>query len=97
MRSVGLGLRGKSCMADLLKVLAAAGKAVADLVAAGLIVIGVLLVIGGCVYRVFLRPEWTFDEAFLTLWPFFAAGIVSLALGWIVDRAEASSPAARNR
>jgi hypothetical protein len=83
-------------MADLLKGvlrgLAAAGKAAADLLAAGLIGIGVVLVIGGCVYRVFIRPEWTFDEAFLTLWPFFTAGIVSLALGWIVDRAETSSP-----
>jgi hypothetical protein len=79
-------------MADLFKGLAAAGKAAADLVAAALIAIGVLLVIGGCVYRVFIRPEWTFDEAFLTLWPFFTAGIVSLALGWIVDRTETSSP-----
>jgi predicted membrane channel-forming protein YqfA (hemolysin III family) len=79
-------------MADLVKALAGTEKGLTDLVAAALIVLGVLLMIGGCVYRVFVRPEWTFDEALHALWPFFLAGGVSLMLGWLVDRAETSSP-----
>jgi len=75
-------------MGELIKALTATGKASIDLVAALLIVIGGLLMIGGCVYRVFVQPEWTFEEAGHALWPFFLAGIVSLTLGWFVDRTE---------
>jgi hypothetical protein len=75
-------------MADLIKALTAAGKISARLVAAVLIVAGGLLTIGGLVYRVFVQPEWTFDEAQRALWPFFLAGIASLTLGWFVDRVE---------
>jgi len=75
-------------MAALIKVLTATGKASIGLVAAVLIAIGGLLMIGGCVYRVFVRPEWTFEESLHALWPFLVAGIVCLMLGWFVDRAE---------
>jgi hypothetical protein len=75
-------------MAGPIKTFTATGKAAIDLVAAILIAIGALLVIGSCVYRVFVRPEWTFEQALQALWPFFLAGAVSLMLGWLVDRAE---------
>lgn len=75
-------------MSDLIKALAATGKASIDFVAALLIVIGGLLMIGGCVYRVFIHPEWTSEQALDALWPFFLAGIVTLMLGWLVDRTE---------
>jgi hypothetical protein len=46
-------------------------------------------VIGGGTYRVFVRPEWTFEEAFVALWPVFLAGVAAVLLGWFVDRAVA--------
>jgi hypothetical protein len=73
-------------MAHLIKSLAANGKVPVDLVSAALIAIGGLLAIGACVYRVFVEPEWTFDDALQALWPFGAAGIACLTLGWLVDR-----------
>ena len=76
-------------MAVLTKALTAAtGKVPAGLVAALFILIGWLLMMGGLVYRVFVQPEWTFDEAWQALWPFFLVGIASLTLGWLVDRVE---------
>ena len=75
-------------MAGPIKALTATGKAAIDLLAAILIVIGGLLVIGSLVYRVFVRPEWTFEQALQALWPFFLAGAASLMFGWLVDRAE---------
>lgn len=75
-------------MSDLIKVLATAGKASLDVGVAALVVIGGMLMIGGCVYRVFVRPEWTSEQALETLWPFFLAGVVTLMLGWLLDRAE---------
>jgi len=75
-------------MADLIKALTATRKTSIDLAAAFLIVIGGLLMIGGCVYRVFVQPEWTFEEALHALWPYFVAGTICLTLGWFVDRAE---------
>ena len=51
-------------MAHLIKSLAAAtGKVPIDLVSAALIAIGGLFAIGAGVYRVFVQPEWTFDDA----------------------------------
>ena len=47
-----------------------------------------MLVIGGGVYRVFVRPEWSFAQALDTLWPCFLADFVSLMLGLLADRAE---------
>jgi uncharacterized membrane protein len=73
-------------MTGLVKALTGTGKATGDFVAVFLILVGGLLMIGGYVYRVFVHPEWTFDEATIALWPFFTAGIVSLILGWLVDR-----------
>lgn len=75
-------------MSELIKAFTASGKASIDFVAAVLIVIGGLLVIGGCVDRVFVHPEWTSEQALDALWPFFLAGVVALMLGWLVDRAE---------
>ena len=73
-------------MAYLVKALAGRWKSAPDLVAALLIVAGGVLVIGACVLRVFVYPEWTFDEALKALAPFLAAGVVSLISGWLLDR-----------
>jgi len=73
-------------MVHLIKSLAATGKVAIDLVAAALIATGGLLAIGAGVYRVFVQPEWTFDDALQALWPFVLAGIACLTLGWLVDR-----------
>jgi hypothetical protein len=75
-------------MAELIKALAANDKDSVGLLAAAFIVLGGLLIIGGLVYRVFVQPEWTFEEAGSALWPFFLAGIVSLTLGWFIDRTQ---------
>ena len=75
-------------MSEFIKALAATGKESMGLVAAGLFVFGGLLMFGGMVYRVFVQPEWSFEEAGLALWPYFLAGIVSLTLGWFIDRAQ---------
>ena len=84
-------------MADLVKALVGTGKAVTDLVAAVLILVGGLLIMGALVFRVFIHPEWTFDEALSALWPFLALGSVSVMVGWLVDRVETSSVTARDR
>jgi len=84
-------------MADLVKALVGTGKGVTDLVAAVLILIGGLLIMGALVFRVFIQPEWTFDEALSALWPFLALGSVSMLLGWLVDRVETASVTARDR
>jgi hypothetical protein len=84
-------------MTSLVKALTGAEKGAGDFVAALLILVGGLLIIGGYVYRVFIHPEWTFEEATLALWPFFAAGSVSLMLGWLVDRTGDTSVARRGR
>jgi hypothetical protein len=84
-------------MADLVKALVGTGKGVTDLVAAVLILIGGFLIMGGIVFRVFIHPEWTFDEALGALWPFLAVGSISVVLGWLVDRAEVAPAAARSR
>lgn len=73
-------------MTDLVKALTGTDKGASDFVAAVLILLGGFLMIGGYVYRVFVHPEWTFEEATFALWPFFTAGAVSLLLGWLVDR-----------
>jgi hypothetical protein len=75
-------------MAQLIKALAANGKDSIGLVAAAFIVLGGLLLFGGMVYRVFVQPEWTFEEAGYALWPVFLAGIVSLMLGLFIDRTQ---------
>jgi hypothetical protein len=75
-------------MAELIKALAATGKDSVGLVAACFIVVGGLLMIGAVVYRVFVQPEWTFEEAGHALWPFFLAGVVCLMLGWFIDRTQ---------
>jgi hypothetical protein len=84
-------------MADLVKALVGTRKAVTDLVAAMLILIGGSLIMGSLVFRVFIHPEWTFEEALSALSPFLAAGCVSGVLGWLVDRADVSLATARNR
>jgi hypothetical protein len=84
-------------MADLVKALVGTGKAVTDLVAAFLILVGGLLTMGALVFRVFIHPEWTFDEALSALWLPLTLGTVSVVLGWLVDRLETSSAIARDR
>jgi predicted membrane channel-forming protein YqfA (hemolysin III family) len=73
-------------MADLVKALASTARAASDIVAAILLLLGVLLMIGAYVYRVFLQPEWTSEQAAAELWPFFVVGSAILMLGWVVDR-----------
>jgi hypothetical protein len=78
-------------MTGLVRALTGTDKGTSDFVAVLLILAGGLLMIGGYVYRVFVHPEWTFEEATFALWPFFTAGAVSLALGWLVDRTGGAS------
>lgn len=73
-------------MTSLVRALTGTDKGTTDFVAALLILIGGFLIIGGYVYRVFVHPEWTFEEATFALWPFLTAGAVSLVLGWVIDR-----------
>ena len=73
-------------MTSLVRALTGTDKGIGDFVAALLILIGGLLIIGGYIFRVFVHPEWTFEEATRALWPFFTAGGVSLVAGWLVDR-----------
>jgi high-affinity Fe2+/Pb2+ permease len=84
-------------MTDLVKALVGTGKAATDLVAAVLILIGGLLIMGALVFRVFIHPEWAFNEALSALWAFLALGFFSVALGWLVDRVETSAASGRNR
>jgi hypothetical protein len=84
-------------MAHLVKALAGTGKTAIDVVAALLILIGGFLMIGAYVYRVFVHPEWTSDQALSALWLYFAVGSATLLLGWLVDRTDTSSATARNR
>jgi hypothetical protein len=73
-------------MTSLVRALTGTDKGTHDFFAAVLILAGGLLIIGSYVYRVFIHPEWTFEQATFALWPFFIAGGVSLAAGWLVDR-----------
>ncbi len=75
-------------MSEIVRTVATAGKAWLDPAAALLVGVGGFLVIGGGVYRVFVRPEWTSAQALDTMWPVFVAGFIALALGLLVDRAE---------
>ena len=82
-------------MTSLVRALTGTDKGTTDFVAALLILIGGFLIIGGYVYRVFVHPEWTFEEATFALWPFLTAGAVSLVLGWVIDRTWDASHRAR--
>jgi hypothetical protein len=75
-------------MAHLIRSLAAGDRVRLDHLSAALILVGGLLAIGAGVYRVFVEPELTFEEARQALWPFVAAGVACVALGWIVDRSQ---------
>jgi len=74
-------------MTEFVKALTGTDRGTTDFVAVLLILAGGLLMIGSYVYRVFVHPEWTFEEATLALWPFLTVGAVSLVAGWLVDRA----------
>ena len=76
-------------MSELIKALTVASRSSLDLVAALLVILGGVLVIGGGAYRVFVRPEWTFEQAFDALWPCFLAGFAIVVLGWLIDRSAA--------
>ncbi len=79
-------------MADLVKALVATGRAATDLMAAILILVGGFLTMGAIVFRVFIHPEWSIEEAFGALWPFLAMGCASVLLGWLVDRFGGNGP-----
>jgi VIT1/CCC1 family predicted Fe2+/Mn2+ transporter len=53
-----------------------------------LLSVGVALLIGGFVYRVFVRPDLSLFDALLLLWPIVLVGCVTLILGWLIDRVE---------
>ena len=84
-------------MTSLVRALTGTDKGTSDFVAALLILVGGFLIVGGYVYRVFVHPEWTFEQATLVLWPFFLAGGIMLVLGWVVDRTGESAPRPRGR
>lgn len=75
-------------MSEVVRIVVGTGKPRFGLAAALLVSVGVSLVIGGGIYRVFVRPEWTFAQAFDGLWPFFLAGCIALFLGLLADRTE---------
>lgn len=75
-------------MSDDARTVAAARRALIDAAASLLIIAGGALLIGGCAYRVFLRPDLSFAEASTMLWPVILAGAVALLGGWLMDRAE---------
>ena len=83
-------------MTSLVRALTGTDKGTTDFIAALLILIGGFLIIGGYVYRVFVHPEWTFEEATFALWPFLTAGAVSLVLGWVIDRTGDASHRSRS-
>lgn len=47
-----------------------------------LMFLGFALVLGGQVYCVGWKPEWTQSQAFLSLWPLWTGGIVLVLLGY---------------
>jgi hypothetical protein len=57
-----------------------------DIAAAVLITLGVALVIGPFVFRVFARPDWPWSQAVSALGPIGLAGTLALVLGWMLDR-----------
>ena len=75
-------------MSNLINALVIARHALIDFGIAFLIVVGGALLIGGCVYCIFIRPELTPYGALETLWPCFLAGTVALMLGWLIDHVE---------
>jgi hypothetical protein len=50
------------------------------------IAVGGLMLLGSCLYRPIFHPDWTAAEALAALWPFYLAGALSLALGWLIER-----------
>ena len=75
-------------MSEIIRTAVAGGKEWLGPAAALLVSLGVTLMIGGGVYRVFVRPEWSTVQALDALWPFFLAGVITLVLGLLLDRAE---------
>jgi hypothetical protein len=75
-------------MPELARRLLAARRGLSDFAAAVLIVAGGVLMIGVSIYPIEFRPEWTSAQALEELWPYYLAGAVTLALGWLVDRVE---------
>jgi hypothetical protein len=82
-------------MTSLVRALTGADKGTSDFVAALLILVGGFLMVGRYIFRVFVHPEWTFEEATLALWPFFTAGSLMLVGGWLVDRTGDDAPRRR--
>ena len=74
-------------MSEIVRTAGAGGKEWLEPAAALLVSLGVTLMIGSGVYRVFVRPEWTTAQAADTLWPFLVAGLITLVLGLLLDRA----------
>jgi hypothetical protein len=75
-------------MPEIIRTVVAGNKEWLGPAAALFVSLGVTLMIGGGVYRVFIRPEWTTVQALDALWPFFLAGVITLVLGLLLDRAE---------
>jgi hypothetical protein len=75
-------------VSEIIRAMAVAGRSWLGPTAALLVSVGVALVIGAGIYRVFVRPEWTFAQALHALWPFFLTGCIALMLGLLADRAE---------
>jgi hypothetical protein len=75
-------------MSNFIRALAASRQALIGAAVSLLIVTGGTLLMGGCAYRIFVRPDLSPQDAIGTLWPFFLAGTVALVLGWLMDRIE---------
>ena len=46
------------------------------------------MLFGASVYRIFIRPDLAATQALDLLWPYFAGGLIAVAVGWWLDRAE---------
>jgi hypothetical protein len=75
-------------MSEFVRRLFASRPGLSDFAVTTLIVMGGVLMIGVSIYPIEFRPEWTSAQSLEELWPYYLAGAVTLALGWLVDRVE---------
>lgn len=50
-------------------------------------VAGMVVLLGACLYRRWLHPDWTGAQALAALWPVYIAGAVSVCAGWYFNTA----------
>ncbi len=73
-------------VSELVSAVFTAGRWVREQLATLAIVGGGLGLLGACLFRYVVRPDWSAGEALEVLWPLYLAGALSLVLGWLVER-----------